>query len=91
MLPYDNKLNRTKTPDLEKEQSEKELSIENFLVAYNTDLPETFPHVSLQHLIEFKETYPSLFKNQRYWTLGQHRKKVMDWLPQHIQSTQEDL
>lgn len=87
MLHYDNSLNRVKTPDLEKERSEKKLSIENFLVAYNTDLPETFPRVSLQQLLAFKETYPGLFKNQQYWTLGQHRKKVMDWLPQHIQST----
>ena len=88
MLPSDNSLSRAKVPDLEKERSEKELSKEDFLIAYNTDLPETFPHVSLQQLTDFKKSYPSLFKNEQHWTLGRHRKKVMDWLPQHIQSTQ---
>ena len=77
-------MNRMRVPDLEKERSEKPLSMEEFLVAYNTDLPETFPRVSRQLLIEFKETYSSLFKDQKHWTLGQHRKRIMDWLSQRI-------
>ena len=76
-------------PDLEKERSEQALSIEDFLRAYNADLPKAFPRATLQLLTEFKETYPSLFKGQKHWTLGQHRKKVMDWLPQHIESVQK--
>lgn len=84
MLPYNNKYNRVWVPDLEKERSEKILSIEEFLKAYNTDLPDTFPRVSHELLVEFRETYPSFFKIQEHWTLGQHRKKVMDWLPRRV-------
>lgn len=75
-----------KTPNPEKERSEKALTIEEFLVAYNTDLPETFPPASLQLLEEFKETCPSFFKHKEYWTLDQHRKKVIDWLQQRVGS-----
>jgi hypothetical protein len=80
MLPYDSTIKRMRLPDLEKERSEKMLSVEEFLIAYNADLPNTFPPVSREQLIEFKKTYSKLFKDQEHWTLGQHRKKVMDWL-----------
>lgn len=80
-------MKRTHRPDLEKERSEQILSIEDFMSAYNENLPESFPRASLPLLFEFREAYPSLFKNKKDWTLGQHRKKVMDWLPQHIAST----
>jgi len=70
--------------DLEKERSEQSLSITDFLSSYNKGLPDSFPRASLSLLKEFKETYPSLFKAKGAWTLGQHRKKVMDWLPQRL-------
>jgi hypothetical protein len=30
--------------------------------------------------------YPSLFKDNVYWSLDKHRKKLMDWLPQYHKS-----
>ena len=71
-------------PDLEKERSEKILSIEEFLIAYNTNLPKTFPQVSLHSLMHFNEANQKLFKDNNDWTLGKHRKRVMDWLPRYI-------
>lgn len=86
MLHYDQTLKNTRKPDLEKERSEKLLSLKEFLTAYNTDLPASFPKASHQLLTEFKAAYPGLFKNNESWTLAQHRKRVMDWLPQQIES-----
>lgn len=86
MLPYHNSM---KPPDLEKIRSEKQLSTTDFLQAYNEDLPKAFPRATLPLLEAFQKTYPGLFKNKETWTLGQHRKKVMDWLPQHIELTQK--
>jgi hypothetical protein len=75
-----------KAPDLDKERSEELLSPAEFLDTYNATLPSGFPHASLSFLKVFKATYPALFKNQDAWSLGKHRKKVMDWLPQHLKS-----
>lgn len=79
---HHSKLGQLRPPDLEKERSEKPLSTEDFLASYNADLPEAFPRASLDLLNEFKQANPSLFKGQKYWTLGRYRKKLMDWLPQ---------
>jgi len=68
------------TPDLYKERSKEKLSINDFLKYYNVDLPERFPSASLASLREFKTAYPALFKDDDEWSLGQHRKKFMDWL-----------
>ena len=70
-----------KSPDLDRMRSEKLLSLEEFLKSYNQDLPATFLRATLPLLREFRETYASLFKNTDQWSLDQHRKKVMDWLP----------
>lgn len=79
------KVLKTKKPrDLEKERSEKELSLPEFLEAYNADLPARFPRASQSLLQKFRTTYPSLFKKRDTWTLGAHRKKLMDWLPRDI-------
>jgi hypothetical protein len=79
-----------KTPDLDKERSEKELSLPDFLKSYNKDLPSGFPHASLPFLKEFKKTFPALFKSkekgEEMWSLDRHRKKFMDWRPQRIKS-----
>jgi len=71
-----------KTPDFDKERSEKSLSLLDFLESYNENLPSGFPNASLPFLKEFKKTYPKLFKDDNLWTLVQHRKKFMDWPPQ---------
>ncbi len=75
-----------KSPDLDKARSEKKLSPAQFLAHYNENLPTQFPQASLLFLKEFKKTYPALFKDGAAWSLDQHRKKVMDWLPQHLKS-----
>lgn len=70
-----------KLPDLDKERSEKHLSLPEFLKCYNEKLPPVFPQASLALLREFKKTHQSIFKEGGTWSLDQHRKKVMDWLP----------
>ena len=69
-----------------KERGEKKLSPNDFIIFYNENLPLKFPRASKPFLREFKKTYPKLFKENNAWSLDQHRKKFMDWLPQHIRS-----
>ncbi len=57
-----------------------ELSISEFIVYYNANIPETFPQASFNAMKEFQNTYPSLFKDSTAWIIDRHRKKVMDWL-----------
>lgn len=80
-----------RTPDLDRERSEKKLTLADFLKSYNSNLPEGFPSASTAFLNEFKKTYPSLFKEEGVWSLDQHRKKVMDWLPAHTKSFAKPL
>lgn len=75
----------TKPVDMEKEQSEKKLSPQDFIALYNQNLPEKFPQATEQHLADFRSEHASLFKGRgNVWTLGTHRKKFMDWLSSHI-------
>lgn len=69
-----------KLPDLDRLRSEQSLSFGDFLKAYNQDLPLQFPRASDALLREFRKTNGALFKDNRSWSLDQHRKKVMDWL-----------
>ena len=55
-----------------------------FQESYNKNMPEGYPHVTLALLEKFKELHLSLFKSNGVWTLDQHRKKLIDWLPQNI-------
>jgi len=71
-----------KTPDLDRERSERKLSLTDFLKSYNKDLPDGFPPASLPVLREFRKTYSGLFKGENTWSLDKHRKKFMDWRPQ---------
>lgn len=73
-----------KAPDLQKEQSERKFSCDDFLKFYNEGLPSGFPRASLAFLNEFSKIHPKLFKGDNTWSLDQHRKKFMDWLSQHI-------
>jgi hypothetical protein len=68
-------------PDLDRERSEKSLSLSEFLKSYNEGLPLEFPRASLALLREFKVAHAALFKNSDSWSLDQHRKVVMNWLP----------
>jgi len=72
-----------KLPDLDRARSEKALSLPEFLRSYNEGLPTAFPKASLPLLREFRKAHTGLFKATDVWSLDQHRKKVMDWLPSH--------
>ncbi|MEK7510831.1 MAG: hypothetical protein AAB582_01160 [Patescibacteria group bacterium] len=76
-------------PDLDRERSEKKLSIQEFLSSYNDGLPAQFPRASLPILALFEKAFPELFKKHG-WSLDQHRKKVMDWLPTHIRANERE-
>ena len=69
-----------KLPDLDRLRSEKSLSFSDFLKSYNEGLPLQFPRLSLALLREFRKEHTTLFKDDKVWSLDQHRKKVMDWL-----------
>ncbi|MHB1769729.1 MAG: hypothetical protein ACYCPH_01460 [Minisyncoccota bacterium] len=71
-------------PDLDRERSEKLLSLPEFLKSYNEGLPLQFPRASAVLLREFKREHAALFKQTSSWSLNQHRKVVMNWLPSHI-------
>jgi hypothetical protein len=73
-----------KSPDLDKERSERKLSLADFKKFYNENLPSQFPRASVPFLREFQNMYPNLFKGAKAWTLAQHRKKFMDWLPNRL-------
>jgi hypothetical protein len=70
-----------RSPDLDRERSEKLLSLPDFLKSYNEGLPSEFPRASLALLREFKKVHATLFKRGESWSLDQHRKVVMNWLP----------
>jgi hypothetical protein len=74
-----------KAPDLDKERSERKLTLADFLKTYNAGLPAGFPRASSALLREYQKRYASQFKGD-LWSLDQHRKKFMDWLPMHLKS-----
>lgn len=75
-----------KLPDLDRIRSEKKTSIGDFLASYNENLPSVFPRASLPFLKKFRKANTNLFKDNAEWSLDQHRKKVMDWLPMYLKS-----
>jgi hypothetical protein len=76
-----------KGPDPDRERSERKLSLKEFTVCYNEGLPEGYPPVTASLLKTFQTTNAHFFKHTDTWSLDQHRKKVMDWLPSHIRNT----
>lgn len=71
-----------KTPALKKfDPSETLLSVAEFLQSYNNTIPESFLKASLPLLQKYKEEHESFFKHQDQWSLAEHRKRIMDWLP----------
>jgi hypothetical protein len=61
--------------------SEILLSLAEFLHSYNNNLPESFPKASTSLLLKYKGEHKAFFKHADQWSLAEHRKKVMDWLP----------
>ncbi len=70
-----------KTPDLDRERSERLVTMADFLKAYNDGAPEGFPRATKSLLLEYKSLYAGQFKDDDLWSLDMHRKKIMDWLP----------
>lgn len=81
MLKYDT-IVISKPPDREKERSERRRSLQEFLDAYNKNLPKAFPRATKELLLEYRQAHRGFFKESGVWTLAEHRKKIMDWLPQ---------
>ncbi|MES2225268.1 MAG: hypothetical protein V4480_00475 [Patescibacteria group bacterium] len=73
-----------KLPDLDRIRSEKTLTLAQFLECYNDELPSQFPRASAPLLEEFRRDHASLFVRSGAWSLDQHRKRVMDWLPARL-------
>ena len=65
--------------------SEKRMTLADFLKSYNKTLPEGFPRASTALLKKYKETHPLFFKHGDSWSLDEHRKKIVDWLPPRSQ------
>jgi hypothetical protein len=57
-----------------------------FLESYNRNMPEGYPHITLEIMKRFKEQNATLFKKGDVWTLDLHRKRMIQWLPQNINS-----
>lgn len=74
-----------KPPDANRVRSERRLPLAEFLDTYNENLPEAFPRATRELLKEYQRRYPGQFK-EGAWSLDQHRKKFMDWLPMHLKS-----
>ena len=77
-------------PDLDRERSERKLTLAQFLASYNEGLPLEYPRASAPLLKEFSASYPELFKEGAVWSLDQHRKRVMDWLPAHVRAAADE-
>lgn len=60
------------------------ISSTEFLESFNKNMPKGFPHVSVALLKKFKDAHPALFTHGELWSLDQHRKKIMDWLPRNV-------
>jgi len=63
--------------------SEVRMSLAHFLTSYNKGLPTGFPRSSTALLKKFKDSHPLFFKHGDLWSLDEHRKKILDWLPQN--------
>lgn len=56
-----------------------QLSSAEFLASYNQHIPIGFPRLTDELLKKFQNDNPLLFKDSNFWTLDEHRKKVVDW------------
>lgn len=60
------------------------ISEAEFLESYNKNMPSIFPRVTGALLKKFKSEHSALFTHGELWSLDQHRKKIMDWLPRNV-------
>lgn len=73
-----------KTPLKKPDPSEAMLTQAEFLLSYNKNIPEGFPKASSVLLQKYRGEHGSFFKKHDLWSLAEHRKKIMDWLPLNI-------
>ncbi len=59
-----------------------QLSLKDFVQSFNENMPSGYALVSEEQLLQFKSDHASLFKNGDMWSIDQHRKRIVDWLPQ---------
>jgi hypothetical protein len=67
----------------QQEFNERGVSVAVFLDYYNKNIPESYPHATVESLKKFRSLYPALFQNNEEWSIDKHRKKLMDWLPSY--------
>ena len=60
--------------------SQVQMSLLDFLKSYNQNIPEGFPHASEALLKKYKVEHAAFFKHGEFWSLDEHRKKIMDWI-----------
>lgn len=60
------------------------LTSDEFVESFNKNMPKGYPLVSSEILQKFKECHANLFKTGGGWSLDQHRKRMIDWLPQNL-------
>ena len=73
-----------KRRDVQLELNQAYTTVDVFMKSYNQTIPQGFPVVSVAMLKKFQEANPSIFSNKDKWSIEKHRKKLMDWLPMHI-------
>jgi len=75
----------SKHPEIPKVH-EMRITPADFLKSYNQNIPAGFPRISAALMKKFKEEHPLLFKRDDLWSLDQHRKKIIDWLPRNAEA-----
>ncbi len=74
-----------RTKNIELERNQIKTSISDFLESYNKSVPVSFPRASMKVLKQFQALHPILFKHGDEWSIDRHRKRVMDWIPSHLE------
>ncbi|NNM83783.1 hypothetical protein HKL94_01005 [Candidatus Parcubacteria bacterium] len=69
--------------------SEVRMPLADFLKSYNKSLPSGFPRSSTALLKKYKQLHPLFFKHGDLWSLDEHRKRILDWLPQQIEAARQ--
>ena len=59
------------------------ISVAEFLESYNKNMPIGWPRATTTLLQKFRDEHSTLFTHGDQWSLDQHRKKLMDWLPRN--------
>ena len=75
---YDVLIMKWKNKELEQNQMSTSLAV--FMESYNQKIPKGFPLATVSALKKFQRVSPALFKKSNEWSIGRHRKRLMDWL-----------